>query len=418
MALIVTSAKMAALALVAATATVSSSAAPNTPYMVNNGFTANTMMIRQCGSQMWAVGKFSSIGSPGHSAVTRNNIVAFDQATGAIAAVDPNVNGQVDTITFSPDCTSAYIGGTFTTVGTTTVKNIAKISTSTGAVDAAFAHTAPGRVAALLYINGHLLTGGYFKTINGSTGTTASFLTSLSPTTGKTDGYANNLGITGTLPKDVTHIYKLFPNPARTRVVVDGVFTSVLGTSRKQAFVLDLGASSVSLDAWYAPVLNEACGAGGEQFYAKGIGWSPDGSFLYIASTGFRGATLCDAVAKFSASASSNQSLIWINKTGGDSLYSVVATSTDVYVGGHNRWLNNPQGVDSCGPGCVSRPGIGDIDPTTGLATAWNPGKTRGHGALDVFLDSLGNLWVSSDAASPGKCAGAFHPGICEFPHS
>ena len=36
----------------------------------------------------------------------------------------------------------------------------------------------------------------------------------------------------------------------------------------------------------------------------------------------------------------------------------------------------------------------------------------------DLFIDSLGNLWVSSDAAPPGSCAGAFHPGICMFPHS
>ncbi len=416
MPLIVT-AKLAALALLAAT-TVSSTAAPNTPNLPWTGTTPTATMVRQCGTQMWAVGKFTTVGSPGHAAVTRNNIVAFNNASGAVAAVNPNVNGQVDTITFSPDCTSAYIGGTFTTVGGTTVKNIAKISTSTGAVDAAFAHTAPARVAALLYFKGHLLTGGYFKTINGSTGTTASYLTSLSPTTGKVDGYANNLGITGTLPKDVTHIYKMWANPAGTRLAVDGVFTSVLGQSRKQAFVLDLGTSSVSLDAWYAPALSEACGASGEQFYAKGLAWSPDGNFIYVASTGFRGATLCDAVAKFSSTANSNQQLIWINKTGGDSLYAVVATATDVYVGGHQRWLNNPLGVDKCGPGCVPRQGIGDVDATTGLATSWNPGKTRGHGVLDLFLDSAGSLWVSSDAPNGAKCAGVFHPGICEFVHA
>jgi hypothetical protein len=318
------------------------------------------MMMRQCGTQMWAVGTFTSVGAPNHAAITRNNIVAFDTVTGAIAAVDPNVNGPVNTIAFSPDCTSAYIGGKFTSVGGTAVKNIAKISTSTGAVDPAFGHSAGGQVSALLYINGHVLAGGFFPTINGSTGSTASYLTSLSPTTGQADGYATNLGVSGTLPRDVTHIYKMWADPTGTRVAIDGVFTSVLGQARRQAFVLDLGASSVSLDPWYAPALAEACGAGGEQFYAKGLAWSPDGAFIYVASTGFRGATLCDAVAKFSSSPSPNQQLIWVNKTGGDSLYAVVATATDVYVGGHQRWLNNPWGVDSCGPatcGCPrSRP--------------------------------------------------------------
>jgi ribosomal protein L28 len=81
------------------------------------------------------------------------------------------------------------------------------------------------------------------------------------------------------------------------------------------------------------------------------------------------------------------------------------------------RWLNNPFGSDSCGTGCVSRPGIGDVDAGTGLATSWNPTRSRGHGASDLFLDSGGNLWVSSDAPLGSvKCAGVYHPGICEFP--
>lgn len=433
MSLTVTAAKLAAVALVAAGATVSSTPVATTPYLVNTGTTPVTTMIRQCGTQMWAVGSFTTIGSPAHATVTRNNVVAFDMATGVIAPVDPNVNGRVNTITFSPDCSSAYIGGIFTSVGATAVKNIAKIDTTTGVVDPAFAHTAPGQVSALLDVGGHLLAGGYFKTINGSTGSTASYLTSLNPATGKTDGYANNLGISGTLPKDTTHIYKMWANPTSDRVAIDGVFTSVLGAARRQTFILDLGTSAVSgeicapgttkqfcLDPWHAPVLDEACTSSTEQFYAKALAWSPDpaGAFLYIASTGFRGATLCDSVAKFSSSPSPTQAPIWINKTGGDSLYSVVATDTDVYVAGHERWLNNPNGLNTCGAGCVSRPGVGDVDAVSGLATPWDPTRSRGHGAGDLFLDSTGDLWISSDAPLGSKCGGVFHPGICEFAHS
>jgi hypothetical protein len=59
-----------------------------------------------------------------------------------------------------------------------------------------------------------------------------------------------------------------------------------------------------------------------------------------------------------------------------------------------------------------------DVDATTGLATAWNPTRSRGHGAQDVYLDSAGNLWVSSDdPAGVTACGGHYHPGICEFPH-
>ena len=444
MSLTVTAAKLAALALVAASATVSSTPVATTPYLVNSGTTPTTDMIRQCGTQMWAVGSFTSINSPKHTAVTRNNIFAFDMVSGAIAPVDPNVNGPVNTITFSPDCTSAYIGGAFTSAGGTAVTNIAKIDITrdlsgvptSDVVDPVFAHTSTGKVSAVLDVGGHLLVGGYFKTINGSSGSAGSYLTSLDPTTGKSDGYANNLRVSGTLPKDTTHIYKMWANPAGDRVAIDGVFTSVLGAARRQAFILDLGPRVVSgeicapgtttqfcLDPWHAPVLDEACKSTVEQFYAKGLAWSPDpaGTFLYVASTGFRGATLCDSVAKFSSSPSPTQAPIWINKTGGDSLYSVAATATDVYIGGHERWANNPLGVNTCGTGCVSRPGIGDIGATSGLATPWDPTRSRGHGAGDLFLDSAGDLWISSDAPPGSKCGvgvGSFHPGICEFAHS
>jgi hypothetical protein len=164
-------------------------------------------------------------------------------------------------------------------------------------------------------------------------------------------------------------------------------------------------------------LLNQNCAAQSEQFYAKGATISPDGQFVYLASTGFRGATLCDAVAKFSSSSSSNQPAIWVNKTGGDSLYTVIADLTgNVYISGHERWANNPNGQDSCGTGCVSRPGIGDIDAVTGLATSWNPTRSRGHGSEDVFIDTQGNLWISSDVPEGlNTCGGRNHPGICEF---
>ena len=91
----------------------------------------------------------------------------------------------------------------------------------------------------------------------------------------------------------------------------------------------------------------------------------------------------------------------WINWTGGDTLYSVAATGPAVYVGGHQRWLDNPLGRDSAGPGAVSRPGIGAIDPVTGRALAWNPTKSREHGTMVLFATPSG-LWVGSDGANFG----------------
>ena len=58
--------------------------------------------------------------------------------------------------------------------------------------------------------------------------------------------------------------------------------------------------------------------------------------------------------------------------------------------------MDNPFGVDDAGPGAVSRMGIAALDPGSGEALAWNPGKTRGVGGKDMLATASG-LWVASD---------------------
>ncbi len=87
----------------------------------------------------------------------------------------------------------------------------------------------------------------------------------------------------------------------------------------------------------------------------------------------------------------------------------MAVSSNAVYVGGHQRWLDNPFGSNSCGSGCVDRPGIGAINPTTGRALSWNPRRTRGIGAKELTLTSAG-LWVGSDTGYGGKL-GCSSPG-------
>jgi hypothetical protein len=134
------------------------------------------------------------------------------------------------------------------------------------------------------------------------------------------------------------------------------------------------------------------------------VDFSPDGSYFVIVTTGGPNGTtgLCDAAARFeTGNVSSTVQPTWINFTGGDTLYSVAATGPAVYVGGHQRWLNNPLGRDSAGPGAVERPGIGAIDPVTGLALPWNPTKSREHGTMALYATPTG-LWVGSDGANFG----------------
>jgi len=74
----------------------------------------------------------------------------------------------------------------------------------------------------------------------------------------------------------------------------------------------------------------------------------------------------------------------------------VAVTGTAVYVGGHQRWQNNPYGEDVQGPGAVDREGIAALDPVNGVPLSWNPGRHRGVAAYALLATSQG-LWIGSD---------------------
>ena len=184
-------------------------------------------------------------------------------------------------------------------------------------------------------------------------------------------------------------------DPAGTTLVALGNFTAVAGQDREQAFRVDLTTSpKATLSPWYAPRFDEPCSDSIPNF-SRGVDFSPDGSYFVIVTSGGAHGTdgLCDGAARFETpDISPTAEPTWINWTGGDSLYSVAVTGVAVYVGGHQRWLDNPEGRNSAGPGAVSRPGIGAIDPVAGTALSWNPTKTRGHGTEKLYVTAAGPL--------------------------
>ena len=125
---------------------------------------------------------------------------------------------------------------------------------------------------------------------------------------------------------------------------------------------------------------------------------------------------LCDSAARFETAGAGRHRPTWVQRTGGDSLYAVAVTGAAVYVGGHQRYLDNPYGSDAKGPGpgAVSRLGIGAVSPTTGRALAWNPTRARGVG-VRAFLVTPRGLLVGSDTDQLGH---EYHGRIGMFPLS
>ena len=336
-----------------------------TPTLVPNGTTEEIRQIADCGGTMYAVGTFTSI-SGSNGSFTRNNVFSFSEtAPYTVTSWNPNVNGTVNTIAFSNgNCATAYIGGQFTTVGGAAAKNIAAVDTTTGALVPGFKDNAGGQVETILAVNGHLLTGGFFKGISGSTADP--YYASLNPATGKDDGFVH-LNISGHIQfpgvkNNATEVFNQQLSHGGTLVLVEGDFTSVGGQNRRQIFMINVSGSTAALTGWTSPEFDGSdpsatlnpndkyfnCGAS-HPFYVHAAAWSPDDQTIYLADTGVKAILwngtfplvgLCDAAAAFPATQSRVFS-DWIAYDGCDSLYSVAADNSAVYVSGHNRWFNN-----------------------------------------------------------------------------
>jgi len=418
-----------------ASASVSPSPASGTPQLYPNGTTETVRQLVQCGAKMYAVGSFTSIQQGASGPVyTRNNVFSFSATSPfTVTSWSPNVNGTVNTIAFNgTDCSTAYIGGKFSSVNGSAATNIAAISTSTGALVSGFAHSASGQVETIASYNGHLLTGGYFTSINGSSA--HKYMASLNPSTGRDDGFIN-LNISGNYQycnsagtqcaaSNGTRVYNQQISHGGTLDLVEGDFTSVGGVPRQQIFMLNLSGATAAVTGWRSAEFNEHCWFS-EPFYLRAASWSPDDSTVYTATTGFHlfdwnGSFpltgLCDTAGAFPATQTS-VSHKWMNFTGCDSLYATAADATTAYFGGHERWSQNPNGCDSLGPGGISAPGMEGLSPSSGLLT-FNPTRSRGKGADDMLMTSAG-LWIASDnfqnSVSCGHVSG--HAGICFLPN-
>lgn len=381
-----------------------------TPNVEDDAVVGHTSVdaFAQLGSTMYAGGAFHLVQNAArNTSYTRNNVMSFNATTGAMTSFAPNVNGRVFGLVASGD--SLYVGGYFSSVNGVARRGLAKINATTGAVDTAFNANLNGNVQEVRLVNGRLIVGGSFS----------QKLVALNPATGANTGFIN-IPISGTVASNAgaTDIYRFAVNSAGTRLVAIGNFTTVAGQARKRAFMLDLGVGSASLNPWYYQPLENACIASSLPAYLRDVDFSPDGSYFVMNSTGGVpvsggvGRDICDAAARFETAISNPLRPTWINYTGGDTMHSLAATGSAVYVQGHFRWLDNPSGRDFAGPGAVGRQGIGALDPATGKALAWNPGKTRAIGGKDILATPAG-LWVGSDGT---QFAGEYRNNIAFLP--
>jgi hypothetical protein len=427
---------------------VSPMPASGTPELIYNTGKSDLNRIDQmvqCGSKMYAVGTFSEITQNGTD-YTRNNIFSFKAtAPYTVTTWSPDVNGTVNTITFNgTDCGEAYIGGNFTSVNGTAVKDIAEIGTEKGTVNPAFGtSTAGGQIETMLAVDGHILVGGYFQWINHSDADP--FMASVSPVTGQDDGFLH-LGITGhydycskkgkctTAKTSSVQLQEL--SHSGDDDLVMGDFTSVGGLQREQIFMLNLTTDPATVTPWTSPQWDGSDTSEPyqcipvEAWYIRAAAWSPDDSTVYIADTGDHPNNgpnggprtgLCDAVAAFPATMGSVTDE-WIEYSGCDSYYGIAADNTAVYAAGHQRWAENPDGCNKAGPGAIPDPGLQGLNPANGdvyLRTSGKPVYSMSRANASNMLITSGGLWIGSTNRFGSQSCGQMpdHSGLCYLPY-
>jgi hypothetical protein len=368
--------------------------------------------LAEAGSRIVVVGQFTQVkdaAANGATTFDRPYIFAFDKTTGAVdRAFAPQVNGLVKTVIAGPAGT-VYFGGTFSTVNGKTARNLAQVNLSDGSLTAFRAAATNGAVNDLRLDHGRLYVAGFFTTVAnvGHGG-----LATMNPTTGALDPYMGvNVAVNHNYPdrgsvRASVGVTNFDITPDGTHMAAIGNFRIADGLPRDQLMTVLLGSTGVTVDPnWRTTRYEPACFSWAYDNYIRDVQYSPDGSYFAVGATGGHNAgTLCDTATRWeTADQGQDVQPTWVTDTGGDTIHTVAITGSAVYVGGHQRWLNNPTGNDYAGAGAVPRPGIGALDPRTGVPLSWNPGRNpRGAGAEALLVTSMG-LYVGSDTEYIGN---------------
>jgi WD40 repeat protein len=361
-------------------------------------------------------GSFSTVADSGrHRTYARRNLFAFDLRSGEVRSWAPSLDGPVYALA-AGDNQTVYAGGAFTQVNGSRQRGLARLGLNGGRWSSFRASIDDGAVLALARRGSKLYVGGEFTRVGDAH---RIGFARVDAGSGTVDG-GFDARLMAANPKR-THVESFDISPdGRLLVLVGGLVTA--GTAQRvQIAVFDVSGATAALTDWYTDAFRPACMKGYDA-YLRQVKFSPDGSYFVVATTGGTSQNLCDSAVRFDTGGSGRHDPVWTQHTGGNSLLSVAITGSVVYLGGHQEYLDNPDGhkikqvgrppVFTPGPGAVSRPGIGAVDPATGKALAWNPTRTRGTG-VRVLLPVPQGLLVGSDTDQLGH---EYHGRIGLFP--
>ena len=348
---------------------------PLVGYQPNN--TVRDMIV--VGNTAYIGGSFTALTSTnGATTVTRNHAAAIDMTTGNVLPWNPNVSGTVYTIL--PAGNNVYLGGSFTTVGGATHKNIAEVNNTNGAVVTAFANSSrPNKaVRALVIANGNLYVGGAFTSPR-------SFLMEVNATT--------NAYIPTWQPVVDAEVRALATDTSQTRIVEGGFQQCPVGSGCDGR--IGIGAVNTT-DGSFLPFAY----SGPPTFIPPpGFPYRPfqiiqmtqDGNTLFASGTGNGGTALSLNM--------EDGTLNWQAGFNGN-VVGIGVTDGVVYAGGHYSTYCGPVPGNNffCAgrPGSAARSKLSAFDEASGALEPWAPTVNSALGIEAVGAD-LGHVAVGGE---------------------
>ncbi|MFF0316044.1 hypothetical protein ACFYPH_15645 [Micromonospora sp. NPDC005252] len=360
-----------------------------------------TRAFAQVGNTVFVGGSFTQLRQTASSAwITQRYLFAYDRTTGTMStSFLPVLDGAVNTLLAGPGGT-LIVGGAFKNVNGVSRKNLVALNPATGAIiDSWVGRSDGGTVRDLVLSGNSLYVAGAFNWLNG---TAHAGLGRLNATTGAIDP---TFAVDATVGRHGTtsYVWTIDVTPDGGTLVLGGNFTLVNDLPRNQIALVDLTGTPTVLD-WSTEKYVPPCAAPTTfVHYVQDVRFGEDGSWFVVGSNGGGGwpTAYCDALVRFETPArGAGQLATWVDFTGNDTITSVEVADNVIYLGGHFRWLNNPNANDAAGNGAIDRLGIGAVTPATGLPVNWNP-RRSGSASMPAGTTAWGSavpvLWRGSD---------------------
>ena len=388
------------------TTLVSEFASFNTPGVLDGRVEA----IAIDGDTVFVGGTFTQIQEPLQGEIINQPyLFAYSKSTGDILRTfDPVLDNSVFALETTGEGTGVFVGGIFGMLnGQGNNRGLVKLDDNGDRVRG-FGARPDALVATMVRLGSTLYIGGNFSSIRSQP---VENLAALDTITGAVDQRLNldfdgvistvrndeisTQGVQGVDDIDITSDGRL--------MVAVGNFETVDGFDRMRFVVIELDGQARVSD-WNTDVFDVQCPGRRFPQYIRGIDIAPDNSYVVTGQTGSRtiGEPACDTVLRFELDDLTNTDVqpTWVNYTGGDSVYEVVATDHAIYAGGHFRWLNNDTSIvnRTAGPGSVARSGLVALDPRNGLAYLnWQSDRNpRGLGTFALIAEDEG-LYIGDD---------------------